>query len=85
MNTLPIRDFGHSSAKLAALLLPVVLAFGCSSGISGHAPGLAGVQSQSPGTLNFPLAYVKRPAPSMNAQSDIDARDLITSTTGGDL
>ncbi len=55
--------------------------FGCSSGVSGHAPGLAGPQSQDPGTFTYPLAYIKRPP----VKADIDARDLITSTTGGDL
>jgi Hydrazine synthase alpha subunit middle domain len=85
MNTLPSRELRHGYFKLAALLLPVLLAAACSSGVSGHAPGLAGVQTQDPGTLNFPLAYVKRPPPAMTAKADIDVRDLITSTTGGDL
>ena len=85
MNTLLARELRHGSLKLAALLLPVLLAVGCSSGVSGHAPGLSGVQTEDPGTLNFPLAYVKRPPPAMTANSDIDVRDLITSTTGGDL
>jgi hypothetical protein len=85
MNTLLAREPRHGSLKLAALLLPAWLFVGCSSGVSGHAPGLSGVQTQDPGTLNFPLAYVKRPPPAMKANSDIDARDLITSTTGGDL
>lgn len=86
MNTLLARELRHGSLKLAVLLLPMLLTGGCSSGVSGHAPGLAGVQTQDPGTLNFPLAYVKRPPPAMTANAvDIDARDLITSTTGGDL
>src|ERR1700693_3790097 len=83
MNIFPTRELHHGSPKLAALLLPALLMGGCQSGVSGHAPGLAGVQTQDPGTLNFPLAYVKRPAPAPNA--DIDVRDLITSTAGGDL
>ncbi len=53
----------------------------CASGNSGHAPGLAGGQIPDPVTLDFPLAYVKRPPP----RRDIDVRDLITSTAGGDL
>ena len=85
MNNFPSRDLRHGCLKLAALLLPALLMIGCESGVSGHAPGLAGVQTQDPGTLNFPLAYVKRPAPANTANADIDARDLITSTTGGDL
>src|SRR5450432_2245400 len=85
MNTLPDRELHHGSLTLAGLVLPVLLMAGCQGGVSGHAPGLAGVQTQDPGTLNFPLAYVKRPAPASTPNADIDARDLITSTTGGDL
>src|SRR5271165_766404 len=85
MNTLSTRELRHGSLKLAALMLPALLMAACESGVSGHAPGLAGVQSQDPGTLNFPLAYVKRPAPAITPNADIDVRDLITSTTGGDL
>jgi len=85
MNTLPTRELRHGCLKVAALLLPVLVLVACESGVSGHAPGLAGVQTQDPGTLNFPLAYVKRPAPASTPKADIDVRDLITSTTGGDL
>src|SRR5882757_5318090 len=80
MNIARPRDIGHSLLKLVVLALPVILV-GCSSGVSGHAPGLAGTQSLDPGTFTYPLAYIKRPPP----KTDIDARDLITSTTGGDL
>jgi len=75
------RDHRHALPKLTALLLPLLAMIGCSSGISGHAPGLAGPQAQDPGTFTYPLAYIKRPPPA----KDIDARDLITSTAGGDL
>jgi hypothetical protein len=85
MNTLPAREIGHGSLTLATLLLPALIMAGCQGGVSGHAPGLAGVQTQDPGTLNFPLAYVKRPAPASTPNADIDVRDLITSTAGGDL
>src|SRR5260221_1364968 len=85
MNTLPARELRHGTLKQAALLLPALFMAGCQSGVSGHAPGVAGVQTQDPGTLNFPLAYVKRPAPASTPKADIDARDLITSTSGGDL
>ena len=74
------RDIGHGLLRLIALALPVILV-GCSSGVSGHAPGLAGTQPLDPGTFSYPLAYIKRPP----SKIDIDARDLITSTTGGDL
>jgi hypothetical protein len=85
MKTVFPRELHHGSLKLAALLLPAFLMAACESGVSGHAPGLAGVQTQDPGQLNFPLAYVKRPAPAATPKADIDVRDLITSTTGGDL
>src|ERR1700730_3584919 len=85
MKNLPAREIGHGSLKLAALLLPALFLAGCDSGVSGHAPGLAGVQTQVPGTLNFPMAYVKRPAPASTPNADIDVRDLIPSTSGGDL
>src|SRR5882757_4618372 len=80
MNISPPRDIGHSLPKLAALALSLIVV-GCSSGVSGHAPGLAGAQALDPGTFTYPLAYIKRPP----RKTDIDARDLITSTTGGDL
>jgi len=85
MNTVLSRDLRHARLKLAGLLLPAMLMAACESGVSGHAPGLAGVETEDPGTLNFPLAYVKRPAPAATAAADIDVRDLITSTAGGDL
>src|SRR5258708_5913966 len=85
MNTLHARELRHGPLKLAALVLPALFMVGCAGGVSGHAPGLAGVQTQDPGTLNFPLAYVKRPAPASTPKADIDVRDLITSTAGGDL
>jgi len=74
-------DSGHASRALAAALLGPLLLFGCNSAPTGHAPGLAGGESLTPGVTNYPLAYIKRPVP----KTDIDVRDLITSTTGGDL
>jgi hypothetical protein len=62
-------------------LVLTLLVTGCRSGDSGHAPGLAGQQPQDPGTFTYPLAYIKRPP----VGADIDVRDLITSTAGGDL
>jgi Hydrazine synthase alpha subunit middle domain len=76
-----LRDHHHALRKLTSLLLPLLAMVGCSSGISGHAPGLAGPQSQDPGTFTYPLAYIKRPP----TTKDIDVRDLITPTEGGDL
>jgi len=81
MNTTRRRELLHGSLKLAALLAPLAAMFGCSSAVSGHAPGVAGGQTLSPGEISFPLAYIKRPVPA----KDIDVRDLITSTPGGDL
>ena len=71
----------RSAPVLAAVLLWPLLLFGCSSAPTGDAPGVAGGESLNPGVTNYPLAYIKRPVP----KTDIDARDLITSTTGGDL
>src|SRR5580692_8445525 len=81
MNNFTQREHGHGLLKLAALALPMLWVIGCSSASSGHAPGVAGGQTLTPGITNFPLAYVKRPV----LTKDIDARDLITSITGGDL
>jgi hypothetical protein len=82
MNTLISRAPRHSFLKLAVLALPMLVVLGCSSASSGHAPGVAGGQTLTPGVTNFPLAYVKRPV----VQKDFDnVRDLITSITGGDL
>ena len=80
MTNVRLRELHHTFSRLIALVLPLIVV-GCSSGVSGHAPGLAGTQGIDPGTFTFPLAYIKRPPPT----TDIDARDLITSTTGGDL
>ena len=81
MNTFTLRERRHGLLKLAAIALPLLAVLGCSSASSGHAPGVAGGQTLTPGITNFPLAYVKRPV----LTKDIDVRDLITSTTGGDL
>src|SRR6204780_1794546 len=81
MNTFTLREHGHGLLKLAAIALPLLAVLGCSSASSGHAPGVAGGQTLTPGITNFPLAYIKRPVLS----KDIDVRDLITSITGGDL
>ncbi len=80
MNT-PRRERRIAGLRLAALAAPLALLVGCSSAVSGHAPGLAGGQTLSPGEFSFPLAYIKRPVPAQ----DIDVRDLITLTPGGDL
>ena len=74
-------DIAHASSNIAGLLLPLMILAGCAGGQTGDAPGLAGSQLPDPITLDFPLAYIKRPPPA----KDIDVRDLITSTPGGDL
>jgi hypothetical protein len=72
----------RAAVKCAAvLLLPLLAVLGCSSAPSGHAPGVAGGETLTPGITNYPLAYIKQPVP----KTDIDARDLITSITGSDL
>ncbi len=81
MNTCTLREHRHGLLKLAAIALPLLAVIGCSSASSGHAPGVAGGQTLTPGITNFPLAYIKRPV----LTKDIDARNLITSITGGDL
>ncbi len=81
MNTSRRRDRILRCLRATALLAPLALLWGCSSAVSGHAPGLAGGQTLSPGELSFPLAYIKRPVP----KTDVDVRDQITSTAGGDL
>jgi hypothetical protein len=79
MKLLQQRDVRHFLGMCFAPLLLALAA--CSSGVSGHAPGLAGQQALDPGTFTYPLAYIKRPFP----KNDIDVADLITSTTGGDV
>ena len=74
-------DVGHGLRALTAALLCPLLLFGCNSAPTGDAPGFAGGESLTPGVTNYPQAYVKRPVPT----TDVDVRDLITSTTGGDL
>src|SRR5260370_38554061 len=81
MNTFNLRECRHRVLTLAAIAVPLLVVIGCSSASSGHAPGVAGGQTLTPRITNFPLAYVKRPV----LTKDIDARDLITSITGGDL
>jgi Hydrazine synthase alpha subunit middle domain/WD40-like Beta Propeller Repeat len=81
MNIFTLREHHHGLLKLAALALPMLWVIGCSSASSGHAPGVAGGETLTPGITNFPLAYIKRPV----LTKDIDVRDLITSITGGDL
>jgi hypothetical protein len=81
MNTSWRREARHGLLKAAILVLPMLAVLGCTSAESGHAPGVAGGQTLTPGVTNFPLAYIKQPIPT----TDIDARDLITSITGSDL
>jgi hypothetical protein len=81
MITFTSREHRHGLLKLAAIALPLLVVLGCSSASSGHAPGVAGGQTLTPGVTNFPLAYIKRPV----LTKDVDVRDLITSITGGDL
>ncbi len=76
-------ELRHGFFKLAAAILPLLVVLGCTSAQSGHAPGVAGGQTLTPGITNYPLAYIKRPVPAAGA--DIDVRDLITSVTGSDL
>jgi Tol biopolymer transport system component len=93
MNMNSSRDLHHGLLKLAALVLPMLALLGCEGASSGHAPGLAGGQSSTPGITNYPMAYIKQPVlikPTIKGDkaatpADIDVRDLITSITGSDL
>src|ERR1700683_2120793 len=93
MNINRSRESHHGLLKLAALVLPMLTLLGCESAASGHAPGLAGGQTLTPGITNYPLAYIKQPVLTAakakgtkdSPGSDIDMRDLITSITGSDL
>jgi hypothetical protein len=81
MNIFRTRERRHGLLKLAAIALPLLIIIGCTSASSGHAPGVAGGQTLTPGITNFPLAYIKKPVP----KTDVNVRDLITSITGGDV
>jgi hypothetical protein len=81
MNIFRTRERRHGLLKLAAIALPLLIVIGCTSASSGHAPGVAGGQTLTPGITNFPLAYIKKPVP----KTDVNVRDLITSITGGDV
>jgi len=93
MITSRMREPRHVLLAALALCLPMFAILGCTAASSGHAPGVAGGETLTPGITNFPLAYIKRPAPVANAKvsandippTDIDVLDLITSTPGGDL
>jgi hypothetical protein len=81
MNIFRTRERRHGLLKLATIAMPLLIVIGCSSASSGHAPGVAGGQTLTPGITNFPLAYIKKPIP----KTDINVRDLITSISGGDV
>jgi hypothetical protein len=93
MNSRCPRDSRHGLLKLAALVLPMLTLLGCESASSGHAPGVAGGQTLTPGITNYPLVYIKQPVLTTPTDkkdkaatpADIDVRDLITSITGSDL
>ena len=93
MNTTSLRESRHGLLKLAAIVLPLAMLYGCDSAPTQHAPGIAGGQSLTPGITNYPLAYVKQPVLVKSTDknnkaatpADIDIRDLITSITGSDL
>jgi len=94
MNTSQYRESGHVRSKLGALaLLTLALLAACNSAPTGHAPGVAGGQSLTPGITNYPMVYVKQPVLTTTTSktnqaatpSDINVTDLITSITGSDL
>jgi Tol biopolymer transport system component len=93
MNIKRLREARHGYLKMAVAFLPIALLIGCNSAPTGTAPGVAGGQALTPGITNYPMAYVKQPVLTKNANKknkaatpdDIDVRDLITSITGSDL
>jgi hypothetical protein len=88
-NSVRRREPRHILLRFVWLLLPLMILAGCESASSGHAPGLAGGQTLTPGTTNYPLAYIKVPFPTNKIagtdSTDIAVTDLITSIPGGDL
>jgi hypothetical protein len=93
MNISLQREFDHARSALAALALAALLT-GCDSAPTGHAPGLAGGQSLTPGITNYPMVYIKQPVLMASTTAnqnqsatpaDINVTDLITSITGSDL
>ena len=81
MITSRMREPRHVLLKLAALALclPMFAILGCTAASSGHAPGVAGGETLTPGITNFPLAYIKRPAPVANAKASQGKHDAAKS------
>jgi hypothetical protein len=77
------------SRSAAALLLSAVVAVlsACSSGSGGDDVTIGSGQNADPVTLDFPVAYVKRPVPDPDDDDvmESDARELIRFDIGADL
>ena len=69
----------HAPSFTCAVVACVSLAAGCTSDNGGVEPGSG--QAPDPATVDFPIAYVKRPVPT----DPPDARRLLAFMAGGDL
>ena len=82
----PLRHRAWHSAGVAApwLVAAALAASGCTSSDGGGDLAPGGGQGPDPVVLDFPIAYVKRPAPDPGVPS-VDARRLLGFEPGADL
>jgi hypothetical protein len=87
MNHQAGTDAAKSRAPMrsALLALGVLLLTACGAGGSGDKVAIGDGQSADPIVLDFPIFYVKRPVPTMQEASQIDARRLLRFEVGADL
>jgi len=84
-----VRDTARArqrSGCVASVALLIAVS-GCSSSVSGGGGGsvaIGGGQGTDPVVLDFPIAYVRRPAPAVDAPAT-DARRLLAFEPGADL
>lgn len=78
-----VSDTARAARPIGLVACVALLAAtGCTSGDGGASPGSG--QGPDPVVLDFPIAYVKRPVPEMDAP-DGDARRLLDFQPGADL
>jgi hypothetical protein len=80
------RETGWSARRSSCVATVALLlaASGCSSGDGGGSVSIGGGQAPDPVVLDFPIAYVQRPAPAPDAPPP-DARRLLEFQPGADL
>ncbi len=81
-----IEEGSLQARLLTAALLAVVFLIGACS--SGEGVQLGNGQQPDPVVIDFPIAYIKEPAPALDDNGDMvqpDARELITFNVGGDV